>query len=126
MGYYEKGAGNGIVGSVYDGIYIAMQAGNYEGQIYAYNATNGNLLWIYNATATYPYESAYGANMPLDLGAVCNGMVYVYSTEHSPTNPLWRQSYVRCINLTDGTLIWKLTRLQHGSEYRRRLHRIRE
>jgi hypothetical protein len=97
-----------VAGSVYYGIYLAMDANNYNGQIYAYNVTNGNLLWIYNATSKYPYESAYGANMPLMLSAVCDKMIYVYSSEHSPTNPLWRESYIRCINITDGKEIWKL------------------
>ena len=108
IAYYTWGGGSGVAGSVYYGIHLAMDANNYNGQIYAYNVTNGNLLWIYNATAKYPYESAYGENMPLMLGTVCDRMVYVYSSEHSPTNPLWRESYVRCINITDGTEIWKL------------------
>ena len=109
IAYYSTGGASGVKGNVYYGIYLAMDPSNYEGQIYAYNVTNGNLLWIYNATAApYNYESEYGENMPLDLGAVCDGKIYVYSTEHSPTNPLWRESYVRCINITDGTLIWKL------------------
>ncbi len=109
ISYYSTGGASGVQGNVYYGIYLAMDASNYAGQIYAYNVTNGNLLWIYNATAApYNYESAYGANMPMILGAVCDGKIYCYSTEHSPTNPLWRQSYIRCINITDGTLIWKL------------------
>jgi hypothetical protein len=92
-----------------------MDPNNYFGQIYAYNVTNGNLLWIYNATAApYYYESAYGNNMPLMLGAVCDQKVYVYSYEHSPTNPLWRQAYMRCININDGTLIWKLEDFSWG------------
>jgi hypothetical protein len=108
IAYYNFGGGSGVAGNVYYGIYLAMDANNYNGQIYAYNVTNGNLLWIYNATSQYPYESAYGANMPLMLSAVCDHMVYVYSSEHSPTNPLWRESYIRCINITDGKEIWKL------------------
>jgi hypothetical protein len=52
--------------------------------------------------------------MPLSIGAVCNGMIYCFSTEHSPTNPLWRQSYVRCINIADGTLIWKIADFNMG------------
>ena len=72
-------------------------------------------LWEYDASAApYSYESAYGNNMPLSIGAVCDGMVYTYSTEHSPTNPLWRQSYVRCLNVTDGTLIWKFEDFNMG------------
>ncbi len=80
MGYYATGGGGGVQGGVYNGIYLAMDPNNYYGQIYAYNVTNGNLLWIYNATAApYYYESAYGNNMPLMLGAVCDGKIYVYS-----------------------------------------------
>jgi len=108
MGFYATGGYGGLQGGVYDGIYLAIDPFAFYGQIYAYNITNGNLLWIYNATTPYPYESPYGSNMDLILGAVCDGMVYTYSTEHSPTNPLWRESYIRCINITDGTLIWKL------------------
>ncbi|MCW4044131.1 MAG: PQQ-binding-like beta-propeller repeat protein [Candidatus Bathyarchaeota archaeon] len=81
----------------------------YTGTLKAYDVATGKLLWTYEADAApYRFESAYGRNMPLTISAVCDGMVYVHSTEHSPTNPLWRQSYVRCINMTDGTLIWKL------------------
>ncbi len=46
--------------------------------------------------------------MPISLGSICNGLIYTWSNEHSPTNPLWRQSYTRCINATTGTLLWKL------------------
>jgi hypothetical protein len=93
--------------NVYYGIILVC--GQYPGTIDAYEATTGQFLWTYDASAApYAYESAYGSNMPLTIGAVCDGMIYTYSTEHSPTNPLWRQSYVRCINITDGTLVWKL------------------
>ena len=109
ISYYSSGGASGVKGNVYYGIYLGIDESNYNGQIYAYDVTNGDLLWIYNATAApYSYESAYGENMPMILGAVCDGMVYCYSTEHSPTNPAWRQSYVRCINITDGTEIWKI------------------
>ena len=84
-------------------------ASQYAGTIKAFDAATGEFLWQYDAdSAPYSYESAYGRNMPLSIGAVCDGMIYAFSNEHSPTNPLWRQSYTRCINITDGTLIWKL------------------
>ncbi len=105
MGYYDQGGGG-----VYNGVFLGIASSfTFEGEILAYNVTTGSLMWIYNSTAApYSYESEYGNNMPLTLAAVCNGLLYVYSTEHSPTNPLWRESYVRCINMTDGTLIWKI------------------
>ncbi len=86
-----------------------LSASQYAGTIKAFDVATGELLWEYEAdSAPYSYESAYGRNMPLSIGAVCDGMIYAFSNEHSPTNPLWRQSYTRCINITDGTLIWKL------------------
>jgi hypothetical protein len=99
--------------SIYYGMVLCCSS--YSGTIIAYNATTGDKLWEYDASAApYSYESAYGNNMPLSIGAVCDGMVYTYSTEHSPTNPLWRQSYVRCLNVTDGTLIWKFEDFNMG------------
>jgi len=106
MDYY------GLTENVYYGKMI--QISSYGGTMAAYNITTGNLLWVYNATATSPYESAYGNNMPLSLGAIVDGTAILYSTEHSPTKPLWRDSYVRCVNLTDGTLIWKLLDFNMG------------
>ncbi len=117
MDYY------GITENVYYGMLI--QVSSYGGWLAAYNITTGTQLWTYNATATSPYESAYGVNMPLSIAAVCDGTIITYSTEHSPTKPLWRDSYVRCINITNGQLIWKL-RLRHGYKSRRRLRRNRE
>jgi hypothetical protein len=38
----------------------------------------------------------------------------LFSNEHSPTKPLWRESYVRCVNLTDGKEIWKLLDFNMG------------
>jgi len=106
--YYGQSAG------IYNGVLLVTAS--YPGTIYAYNALTGQQLWKYSATAApYEYESAYGTNMPLSLAAVCNGMIYTYSTEHSPTNPLWRQSYQRCINMSDGTLVWKLENFGMGT-----------
>jgi hypothetical protein len=87
----------------------ALFTSSYQGTITAYDVQTGDFLWQYVASAApYSYESQYGGRMPISLGSICNGMIYTWSNEHSPTNPLWRQSYTRCINTTDGTLLWKL------------------
>jgi len=94
--------------------YGKILSAGYSGTLYAYDAKTGKLLWTYNATAP-GHESAYGENMPLSITAVCDGKVYVHSTEHSPTKPLWRASYLRCLNITDGTELWKLLDFNMGA-----------
>jgi len=80
---------------------------SYAGTIAAFEAQTGKLLWTYNATAP-GFESPYGTNMPLSIWCVGDGKIYTYSSEHSPSKPLWRASYIRCVNITDGKELWKL------------------
>jgi hypothetical protein len=89
-----------------DSYYGHILSGGYDGVLYSYDAETGELEWTYNATAP-AYESPYGDNYPISIFAVADGKVYLYSSEHSPTKPLWRP-YMRCVNITDGTEIWKL------------------
>jgi PQQ-like domain len=102
----------GISTNFYNGKCIVNSG--YSGQLAAYDAKTGDPIWTYNATLTHPYEGYYGQNQPLSVGAICDGMIYIYSTEHSPTKPLWRESYLRCINATDGTEMWKLLDFNTG------------
>jgi len=104
MNYYGMGY------NVYDGKILGA---GYGGTLYAYDAKTGDLLWTYNATSV-GRESPYGENYPLSISAVCDGKVFVHSTEHSPTKPLWRGSYLRCINFTDGTEMWKILDFNTG------------
>ncbi len=80
--------------------------GGYAGILYAYNDTTGNILWTYDAP-NVGGESPYGM-YPLAIGSVCNGNVYIYSTEHSPVKPLWRGSEIRDVNITNGQQIWAI------------------
>jgi len=76
------------------------------GTVYAYDTQTGALVWTYNDTAP-AYESPYGDNFPTSISAVCDGKIYLTSSEHSPSKPLWRPWLV-CLNATDGTEMWKL------------------
>jgi outer membrane protein assembly factor BamB len=103
----SEGAFNyyGMTQNTYYGKYL-LSAG-YSGTLYCYDPSDGHLMWTYNATSVGA-ESPYGENYPITISAVADGKVYLQSTEHSPTKPLWRGSYLRCINITDGTEIWKI------------------
>jgi hypothetical protein len=80
--------------------------GSYAGALIAYNVTTGEILWTYEAT-NIGSESPYG-NYPINIGAVSDGKIYTYTSEHSFTHPLYRGPNLRCINATDGTEIWSI------------------
>jgi hypothetical protein len=85
----------------------------YGGYMRAIDAKTGTILWTYEATGVSG-ESYYGDNMPLSIGAVADNKVYLYSNEHSPTKPLWRASYLRCVDINTGKELWKLLDFNMG------------
>ena len=101
--YGGSGTGTSAAPVIADG---TLLMGGFAGILYAYNDTTGNILWTYTAP-NIGGESPYG-NYPLTMGPVCDGNVYVYSTEHSPVKPLWRGSMIRDVNITSGQLIWAI------------------
>ena len=78
----------------------------YSGELIAYDIKTGEIEWAYNAT-NVGFESPYG-NFPLSLACIADGKIYMYSSEHSPTQPLWRGSYLRCIDAETGDELWKV------------------
>jgi hypothetical protein len=86
--------------------YGTLFSGYYAGVLNAYDIKTGALKWNYTLQEI-GYESPYG-NYQCTIGGIADGKIYVYSMEHSPTQPLWRGSYLRCINVTNGQEIWKI------------------
>jgi outer membrane protein assembly factor BamB len=93
----------GMEENVYDGKLLSY---GYGGEIVAYDIRTGEVLWRYTASQE-GWESPYG-NFPIGIACIADGKLYCTSSEHSPTQPLWRGSYIRCINATDGEEIWKI------------------
>jgi len=85
--------------------YGNLYSGSYGGTLYCYDIKTGVLKWTYEAKGI-GYESPYG-DYQITFGGVADGKIYIYSMEHSPTQPLWRGSYIRCLDAYDGTEIWK-------------------
>ncbi|MEM2099281.1 MAG: PQQ-binding-like beta-propeller repeat protein [Candidatus Bathyarchaeia archaeon] len=85
----------------------------YDG-VYAFNWTNGKIVWKYKAPALSAYESPYvdenGATVySFNAGAtIADGKMYTYNTEHTESWPLTRGWALHCINITDGSLVWKI------------------
>ncbi|TRZ48488.1 MAG: hypothetical protein D4S01_10210 [Dehalococcoidia bacterium] len=84
----------------------------FGGVLIAYNITTGEQVWNYTAQQV-GYESPYG-NYPINIAAIADGKIYAISGEHSITQPMWRGSYLRCINASNGAELWKI--LQFGAD----------
>jgi len=97
MNYYGMGS------NIYQGKLFSY---GYSGELIAYNITTGEVLWTYTAKQE-GYESPYG-NYPIGIGAIADGKLYLTSSEHSPTQPLWRGSRIRCIDASNGEELWKI------------------
>jgi outer membrane protein assembly factor BamB len=91
--------------------YGVFMAFGYTG-IYAFNWTNGNIVWHFAAQAP-PFETPYnynGTSVYSFTGTpiVADGKLYVENSEHTPSTPYTRGWGFYCINVTDGSLIWKV------------------
>jgi hypothetical protein len=95
---------------VYDHKLIAY--GSYSGQMIAYDIRTGDVVWKYDST-NIGGESPYG-NYPMSIGAVADGLIYTYTSEHHLIQPLWRGPNLRCINVTDGTEIFSTLNVGSG------------
>ncbi|NVM24117.1 MAG: PQQ-binding-like beta-propeller repeat protein, partial [Desulfobacterales bacterium] len=98
-----------LMTNVYEG---KLFSGGYGGVLTAYNITTGEVLWEF-AAQQVGFESPYG-NYPIGISCIADGKLYLTSSEHSPTQPLWRGSYLRCINASDGEELWKIAYMSAG------------
>lgn len=85
----------------------------YSGIVYAYDTSNGELLWTYGNggegnTTSSGFETAYG-RYPMTVSAIADGKLFLRTTEHSPNSPLFKGALLRAINVTDGTELWAIS-----------------
>ncbi len=100
----------GMPSNIYKGMLISY---TYlcGGIVYAYNITTGKIIWTYEPTQI-GYESPFG-DYPAQMAFISDDKVFIYSSPLWRTNPLWRGSYLRCINASNGAELWKV--LHYGS-----------
>ena len=106
--------GNPGSGTLTDQIaYGNLYSGGYAGIIYCYNDTTGALDWTYgnggagnstNAGLNYPY-----GDYPTFINAVGDGVLYLVTTAHTWTTPIYKGAEARAINATTGKEIWTLS-----------------
>lgn len=85
----------------------------YGGILYCYDLTNGSLLWTYGNGGVPGNNTDSGIQAPGYypgfIQAVGNGVIYIAVTEHTIETPIFKGSFTRAINATDGTEIWSLS-----------------
>jgi len=86
---------------------------SYDG-IYAFNWTNGKIVWKYVAPAPAHFESPYAVDgqeiYPFNSGGyIADGKMYVSNTEHTPSWPRTRGWGLHCIDIFTGEGIWNIT-----------------
>ena len=97
-------------GVTYNGNFYVSGLG---GVVFAYSMTDGKLLWSYGNGDTPDNSTNMGLNGPWGLypqhiAVFAAGVVYTFSGEHSPTNPLYSGELTRALNATTGELLWSL------------------
>ena len=60
------------------------------------NSTNSGFNWPYG-------------NIPTFVNAIGNGVVYLITSEHTWTTPIYKGGLARAVNATDGTEIWTIS-----------------
>jgi hypothetical protein len=105
------------------GAYSAMSAYGmlyreaYDG-VYAFNWTNGNLVWKYTAPAAAPYETPYTDEnfttvMPFYSfgvgGIIADGKFFTWNYEHTESWPVTRGWSLHAIDVFTGKGVWNLS-----------------
>jgi outer membrane protein assembly factor BamB len=80
----------------------------YDGVVYCYDMTNGNLLWKSELRDEYT-EILWSDNWPIHIGAIADGKVYVYHMEHSAVEPKPRGAPFVAFDIESGELLWEIS-----------------
>ncbi|MCW4004913.1 MAG: PQQ-binding-like beta-propeller repeat protein [Candidatus Bathyarchaeota archaeon] len=109
---YYPTVGSGGVAQIGYVAYGKLYVGGYGGEVFCYETTTGKLLWSYGGggegnSTNSGAETSWGL-YPVFIGAIADGKIYVYSNEHSPNTPLYRDEKLRCLNATTGEELWIL------------------
>ncbi|MCW4015322.1 MAG: PQQ-binding-like beta-propeller repeat protein [Candidatus Bathyarchaeota archaeon] len=85
-----------------------LYSSGYDGMVHCYDITNGKHLWDWT-TGSSGLETPYGGWPLHGWIAVADGKVYAFSSEHTPSNPIWRGGDIYCIDAETGNEIWRVS-----------------
>ena len=103
----------GISGGIYNGVLYSGDASGTGGHVYAYDVTNGELIFDYQS-ATMGYDG-YWAYAPASISAFSANNIYTSSAEHSPGPNLEAAEYLQDINALTGEQVWNITFFKGGT-----------
>jgi hypothetical protein len=108
--YYGSSSAGVLSGQI---AYGKLYSSAYAGILYCYDDKTGDLLWTYGNGGTgnstnSGYAWPYG-RIPTFINAIGNDVVYLVTTEHTWTTPIYKDGLARAINATDGTEIWTIS-----------------
>lgn len=109
MDYYgSQGPGTLADQVAYGKVYSSA----YDGILYCYDIKTGDTLWTFgNGGAGNSTDSGFEVpgRYPTFVNAIGNGIVYLVTSEHTVTTPIYKGAVMRAINATDGTEMWTLS-----------------
>jgi hypothetical protein len=93
--------------------YGNMYTSEFGGILYCYDALTGSLKWTYgndgSGNTTYAGYYSPRGNYPTFISAVGDGVIYLETTEHTVTTPIYKGALARAVNATDGTELWTIS-----------------
>jgi PQQ-like domain len=100
--------------TIYHGVLYNLDRLGAGGNVYAYDATTGALLFNY---ASPPMDNTgYWATIPTLLGSIGAGNLYYFGSEHSPGPVLEPGMKLGDLNASTGEPIWNITFWSSGSQ----------
>mgnify|MGYP000857689609 CR=1 FL=1 len=91
--------------------YGKLYYSGYGGILYAFDTADGKLLWTYgnggetNSTNT-GLQTPWGL-YPMHIGTIADNKVYLFGSEHSPNEPMYKNIYVTCVDAETGEEVWR-------------------
>jgi outer membrane protein assembly factor BamB len=112
--YGNQFSGHMLAEPAYGNFYVV----GFAGILYCYDIKTGNIKWTYGnggeGNSTNAGYYAPRGNYPTMMAAIGNGVIYLETTEHTVTTPIYKGARTRAVNATDGTEIWTLSSYTGG------------
>jgi outer membrane protein assembly factor BamB len=94
--------------------YGKVFSGTMSGIFYCHDAQTGQLLWTYEMNDPYQ-EILWSNNWPIEFGFLTDGKVYIWHTEHSVIDPKPRDAPWVCLDVEDGSVVFKADGLSRST-----------